>query len=137
MPVPDPGETVVFGWLEEAVQPRPAPENVTVIVCALVTRDPAVPKLSEERLSDMVDVAPTPLCETVTFCGPMIKFPVRLCELEFALTDQDAVPPDTNTDAQFTFEAAASDGQETGFAVIARFPDEPLEPTLTLAGFIV
>ena len=67
----------------------------------------------------------------------MVKFPVRLCELELALTDQETVLPDTNTDAQFTFEAPASDGQETGFAVIAKFPDEPLEPTLTLDGFIV
>jgi hypothetical protein len=67
----------------------------------------------------------------------MEKLPVRLCELELALTDQEAVLPDTNTDAQFTFEVAASDGQEIGAAVIARLPNEPLEPTLTLAGFIV
>jgi hypothetical protein len=85
----------------------------------------------------MVEVAPTPLCETGTFCAPMVKLPLRLCELEFALTDQEAVLPDTNTDAQFTFEVAASDGQEAGVAVIARFPVEPLEPTLTVDGFIV
>jgi hypothetical protein len=67
----------------------------------------------------------------------MVKLPVRLCELELAPTDQKAVLPDTNTDAQFTFDVAAIEGQEAGVAVIARLPDEPLEPTLTLAGFIV
>ena len=96
-----------------------------------------VPKLSEERLSDIVDVAPIPLWVTGTFCAPTVKVAVRVCVVEFALTDQEAVLPDTNTDAQFTFEVPASDGQEAGFAVIAKFPDEPLEPTLTLDGFIV
>jgi hypothetical protein len=67
----------------------------------------------------------------------MAKLQARVCVFEFALTAQEAVLADTNTDAQAAFDVAASDGQEDGLAVIARLPDEPLEPTLTLAGFIV
>ena len=85
----------------------------------------------------MVDDAPAPPCVTGTLCGPMVKVPVRVCELEFAVTDQEAVLPDTNTDAQFTLDVAASDWQVAGFGVIARFPEPPLELVLTLAGLIV
>jgi hypothetical protein len=127
----------MFDWLEEAVQARPWPANVTVIVWALVTNDPEVPKLSEERLNDMVEDAPAPPCVTGTLSGPMAKVPARACELEFVVKDQEAVLPDTNTDAQLALDVPASDGQEAGLGVMARFPDPPLELTLTLAGLIV
>jgi hypothetical protein len=137
LPDPDPGETAMFGWLEDAVHARPGPANVTVTVWALVTNDPAVPKLSEERLKDIVEDAPAAPCATGTLIGPMVKAPVRVCELELALTDHEAVLADTNTDAQFTLDVAASDGQEAGLGVMARFPDPPLEATFTAPGLIV
>jgi len=127
----------MFGWLEDAVQAKPGPANVTVTFWALVTNDPEVPKLSEERLNDMVVDAPAAPCVTGTLIGPMVKAPLRACEPELAPTDHEAVLADTNTDAQFTFDAAASDGQEAGLGAMARFPDPPLEPIFTALGFIV
>jgi hypothetical protein len=67
----------------------------------------------------------------------MVKLPVRLCVLEFPATDQEALVADATTDAQLVFELAAIAGQDTGFAVIARLPEPPLEPMLTLPGFMV
>ncbi len=96
-----------------------------------------MPTLREERLSDIVEDAPDPLCVTGMFCVPMVKFPVRVCVLEFPVTDQDALVADATTDAQLMFELAAIAGQDTGLVVIPRLPEPPLEPMFTLPGFIV
>src|SRR5207253_2293172 len=58
-PVPEVGETVMFGWLAETLQLTPRlPLNVTVIDCGSVTKELLTPNFSDVRLRDMVVVAP-------------------------------------------------------------------------------
>ena len=60
-PVPEVGETVMFGWLAETLQLTPRlPLNVTVIDCGSVTKELLTPNFSDVRLRDMVVVAPVP-----------------------------------------------------------------------------
>ena len=64
----------------------------------------------------------------------MVKLPLRLRELAFALMIHDAVVPETDTAAQPTPELAAAGEQSTGLGVIAMLPAPPAEPTATLPG---
>ena len=64
----------------------------------------------------------------------MVKLPLRLSELVFALTVQDAEAPEADTAAQLTPELTAAGAQSTGLGVMVIFPAPPAEPTLTLAG---
>ncbi len=71
---------------------------------------------------------------TGAFWPPMVKFPVRLCEVEFALTDQLAVMTGTDTDAHATFDDAAGTPQSPGVGVIEIFPEAAAGPILMLDG---
>jgi hypothetical protein len=66
---------------------------------------------------------------------PIVKFPLRAWELGLALTDQDAIVPATDTEAQATPELAAAAAQSTGLAVTVMLPAPPAAPTLKLDGF--
>jgi hypothetical protein len=58
-PVPEEGETMMFGWLEETVQLTPVPPlNETVIDCGSVIKELLTPKLRAALLSDIVVVGP-------------------------------------------------------------------------------
>src|SRR5947199_8820450 len=60
-PVPEVGETVMFGWLAETVQLTPRlPLNVTVIDCGSVVEELLTPNFGDVRLRDMHVVAPDP-----------------------------------------------------------------------------
>ena len=78
-----------------------------------------------------------PDCETPAVLPPMVKLPLRASQLGFALTDQDAVPPGTDTEAQLTPELAVAAGQSSGLGVTVMLPAPPAGPTLTLPGFRV
>jgi len=67
----------------------------------------------------------------------MVKFPVRVCEVEFAVADQLALMTGTDTDAHATFDDAAGAPQSLGVGVIAIFPEEAAGPILMLDGFTV
>ncbi len=64
----------------------------------------------------------------------MVKFPVRVWELGFAVADQLAVMTGTDTDAHVTFDEAAGAPQSLGVGVIAIFPVVAAGPMLTLEG---
>ena len=67
-----------------------------------------------------------------TVWPPMVKLPLRFCELELAVTDHGAVFPETETDAQLTPELAAAAGQSLGLGVMPILPLDPPAPTFTL-----
>ena len=120
--------------MDDAVHERFGPAKLIVIVCGLVTSDPEVPKLSEERVRDIVEGPDAPDCVTGAFWPPMVKFPARVCEVEFAVTDQLAVITGTDTDAHGTFDDVAGAPQSLGVGVIARFPEDAAGPILMLDG---
>ena len=65
----------------------------------------------------------------------MVKVPARPIELGLAVTDQDAVLPEIETEAQPTPELAPAPEQSRGVGVTMIFPAPPAEPALTLVGF--
>jgi hypothetical protein len=218
-PVPPPGATVIFDWLDETVQATPLPAaKPTTTDCALVTSDPDVPKFSTVRFKvnvpgtaeagcviatpwpatvkaplrlstpalgltvqgavlleididaqltleepvvgrqspgvGVIVILPEapleaalilvllspyehapPNCEMPAVFPPIVKFPARARELGLALTDQEAIVPTTDTEAQLTPELAAAGEQSTGLAVTVMLPAPPAEPTLKIAGF--
>ena len=73
----------------------------------------------------------------LTVWVPMVKLPPRLSELGLALTDQDALLPEIDTEAQLTPELAPAAGQSGGLGVTTILPAPPAEPTGRLAGFTV
>ena len=72
-----------------------------------------------------------------TLCPAIVKLPPRVSELGFALTDQDALLPKIDTEAQLTPELAVAVAQSAGLGVTAIFPAPPAELTLTPDGFRV
>jgi hypothetical protein len=128
----------MFGWLDEAVQATPLPAaKPTTTDCELVTSDPEVPKFNTLRFRVSVPgvAAAAPDCVMPAVFPPIVKFPLRAWELGLALTDQDAIVPATDTEAQATPELAADAGQSTGLAVTVMLPAPPAAPTLKLDGF--
>src|SRR5258708_13096251 len=105
-----------------------------VSVWGLVRSDAEVSKLSEEGVRGMVEGPVTPGWVTGAFWPPMVKFPVRVCEVEFAVADQLALMTGTDTDAHATFDDAAGAPQSLGVGVIAIFPEDAAGPILTLDG---
>jgi hypothetical protein len=62
LPDPPPGDTVIFGWLEEAVQATPLPPaKPTPTVCVLVKSEPEYPKFSPVRFKVSVPGDAMPL----------------------------------------------------------------------------
>ena len=70
-----------------------------------------------------------------TLLPPMLRLPDRASELGLALADQEAVLPETDTEAQLTPELADAAGQSDGLGVMAIVPDDPPDPTLRPDGF--
>ena len=66
---------------------------------------------------------------------PMVRLPDRASELGLALAAQDAVLPETDTEAQLTPELADAAEQSDGLGVMAIVPADPPDPTLRLDGF--
>ena len=66
---------------------------------------------------------------------PIVKLPARLNELGFAVTDQDALLPEIDTEAQLTPELATAAEQSTGLGVMPIIAAPPAEPTFMPAGF--
>jgi hypothetical protein len=73
-----------------------------------------------------------PVWFIATVWPAIVKFPLRLCEPPLALTDQGAVLPETEIDAQPTFEVADVGGQSLGIGVIVIDPAAPPAPALML-----
>ena len=139
LPAPvQPGDIVILGWLDETVQATPLPAaKPTTTDCGLVTSDPDVPKFSTERFKVSVpgSVAAAPDCEMLAVLPPIVRFPLRARELGLAFTDQEAIVPATDTEAQLTPELADAGEQSTGLGVTVMLPVPPVEPTLELVGF--
>jgi hypothetical protein len=116
--------------LDDAVVGGQSP-GVGVIVMLPVA--PLEPALMLVVLSPYEHTAPN--CEMPAVFPPMVKFPLRASELGFALTVQDAVLPETDTEAQLTPELAAAAEQSSGLGVTVMLPAPAAEPTLKLDGF--
>jgi hypothetical protein len=101
-------------------------------VIAIIPEAPAEPALMLLVLNPYEQA--TPDCETLTPIPAIVKLPLRLSELGLALTDQDTLLPETDTEAQLTPELAVT-AQSPGLGVTAIFPVPPAGPALTLAGF--
>jgi hypothetical protein len=132
-PVPPPGDTVMFGWLEETVQATPLPpEKPTATVCVLVTSEPDVPKFKTVRFRVSVPGVALPVCVIATLWPATVKVPLRLCGPTFEVTVHGAVLPEIDTDAQLTLDVADAGGQSLGTGVIVMLPAAPPEPALML-----
>ena len=132
-PVPPPGATVIFGWLEDTVQATPLPPaKPTTTTWELVTSDPDVPKFSTARFKVSVPGAAVGVWVIATPWPATVKVPLRLSTPALTLTVQGAVLPEIDIDAQLTLDAAVVGGQSPGVGVIAIVPEAPVEPALML-----
>src|SRR5579859_2724249 len=127
-PVPPPGATEIFGWLEDTVQATPfPPAKPTTTDCGPVTSDPDVPKFSTARFKVSIPGAAVAGWVIATAWPATVKAPTRLSAPALALTVQGAVLPEIDIDAQPTLDAAVVDGQSPGVGVIAIVPEAPVQ----------
>ena len=108
--MPDAGETIMFGCVEDAVQLEPGPPaNVTVTDCGGADPMPLTMNVRELGNTDRVPETTVPDCNIDTAWSAICKDPVLLSEEALAVTDQLTLVPETDTVAQATFELAVTE----------------------------
>jgi hypothetical protein len=134
-PLPDVGDTMILGWLEEATQSTEPPEKNRLMICGLAATL-LVPNVRDVGFSVMVIAVVggtgDPDCAIDTVWPPTLRDPFLLCELVLAVTDQLTVLPMVRAEAQDTLELAVAGAQSAEDGVTEMVPADPAAQTVRL-----